>query len=427
MSETAPSSDGLVLERFGFAFGEQAVAADLSMHLTRPGLCILMGAAGCGKSALLRTLAGLNDAQPSFRRWGRYEIDGAPALPEDRVTLPGLSFELPVLVRQHHHLSYGSVLESLCAVLPDRDSLSKPGQRQRIESYLSELGLNRLSSSLDELTIGLSPKDQRLLGIARACLANPPAVLVDEPMSGLDDEASVEVIELLRHLSSTTSVLVVTHHRQRARQLGGTLILIAGGRTAEIASTEEFMAGPSTELGRRFLDTSGPHLIPSQPPPPVPTPVPPRFFCWLIEGSLAGLPRPGVVQDLATDLDGLRGLGVTRLVCLEEEVLVPLGELSARGITLQHFPIQDMDCPPVDAFRGFAEELSGRLAAGEVVAVHCLAGLGRTGTVLAAYLAWTGVDATDAIERVRGLRSQMIQTTLQEKFVHQLNRKNNVA
>ena len=57
------------------------------------------------------------------------------------------------------------------------------------------------------------------------------------------------------------------------------------------------------------------------------------------------------------------------------------------------------------------------LLGGEVLAVHCLAGLGRTGTVLAAWLVFEGITAETALQRVRAIESQYVQSELQENIL----------
>ena len=127
-----------------------------------------------------------------------------------------------------------------------------------------------------------------------------------------------------------------------------------------------------------------------------------RFY-WVIEESLAGCSRPGARgNDLDRDLLELRGHGIGALLTLTETPLA-VGALERHGIHGLHLPVDDFHAPTtgqmLDAL-AFIDEARGE---GIAAAVHCLAGQGRTGTVLAAYLVRGGLSATDAIAAIRAV------------------------
>ena len=145
----------------------------------------------------------------------------------------------------------------------------------------------------------------------------------------------------------------------------------------------------------------------------------PRGFVWLIPGRLAGTPWPGIVRDTDEDLDALRNVGITRLVSLTE---IPFDEAQAArfGIRCANVPIPDMHAPTLAAACDFCRDTDQWLQAGETVAIHCKAGLGRTGTLLAVYWLWNGqgqYSAIQAIEYVRRMESGMIQSQAQVDFL----------
>ncbi|MCC6555864.1 MAG: dual specificity protein phosphatase family protein, partial [Polyangiaceae bacterium] len=219
-----------------------------------------------------------------------------------------------------------------------------------------------------------------------------------------------------------------------ARAGGDAVALLAGGRVLEARPAADFFAGPSTEAGRHFL-SSGSCSVPSPGTPAEdlaegvePTPVPlqatepirnargPRGFRWMKRGRLAGTPRPGLIDDFEADLEALRSVGVTLLVTLETERL-PDAALRAAGLRSLFFPVEDMRAPSIEAARAHCEEIARLEAAGEVIAVHCRAGLGRTGTMLAAQLVHEGASALEAIEAVRRVEAQWIKSEAQIVFL----------
>lgn len=133
-------------------------------------------------------------------------------------------------------------------------------------------------------------------------------------------------------------------------------------------------------------------------------------------------------RDLEADLRALREQGVDVLVSLmepDEMAAMGIGSLPRRtgenGMEWIGFPIEDMGVPASrDDYRELVREVCDRLRAGRVVVVHCLGGLGRSGTLAASVLAELGMTADDAIAEVRNARPGAIQTTAQERLVREL-------
>ena len=142
-------------------------------------------------------------------------------------------------------------------------------------------------------------------------------------------------------------------------------------------------------------------------------------FSWLLPGRLAGF---GLVHapDLQ-DLSALRGEGVDAIVSLTE---VPLDRtaLAAAGLQYLHLPVADMEPPSQAQLHTFVGFVDRQLAAGGAVAVHCRAGLGRTGTMLTAYLIHQGVAPGQALMQVRSQRPGSVETRAQEEVLWSFGR-----
>ena len=136
-------------------------------------------------------------------------------------------------------------------------------------------------------------------------------------------------------------------------------------------------------------------------------------FTWLIEGKLAGM---SMLDDPEQDLAALKEMGIGALVSLTP---MPLARsvVEGHGLDYLHLPIDNFAAPLQAQVRQFVEFCDAKHAEGTAVAVHCLAGLGRTGTMLACYLVWQGTSAAEAIMLVRKKRPGAIETVGQEEAV----------
>jgi atypical dual specificity phosphatase len=135
-------------------------------------------------------------------------------------------------------------------------------------------------------------------------------------------------------------------------------------------------------------------------------------FSWLLEGELAGSARP-----LSADaLEALYATGVRVLLNLGERPL-PDDWLARAGVRATDLPVPDLTAPTLEQLEAATAAVAQSLAAGQPVAVCCGAGLGRTGTVLAAYLVRRGRTGAEAIAEVRARRPGSIETPDQEAAV----------
>ena len=138
-------------------------------------------------------------------------------------------------------------------------------------------------------------------------------------------------------------------------------------------------------------------------------------FNWILPRALAGSGRPGLLGDLDTQLAWLRSAGIEHVISLTEK---PLVLEDRHGLVVTHFPIPDMGFPMPRRAHELCRFVLEAIQRDEPVLLHCKAGLGRTGTMLACCLVSRGANPDEAVRRVRTICSHYIQNQSQEMFVH---------
>ena len=123
---------------------------------------------------------------------------------------------------------------------------------------------------------------------------------------------------------------------------------------------------------------------------------------WLIPGKLA----KSYIPDSA-DLLEWHSAGIQSVVNLLEEYYDDITQQELRhGFAVLHSPIPDMCAPPLDQLQMIVQWIDGEIGAGRKVLVHCFAGIGRTGIILAAYLMHIGMPMHDALRNILSVGSE---------------------
>ena len=158
-----------------------------------------------------------------------------------------------------------------------------------------------------------------------------------------------------------------------------------------------------------------------------------RFY-WVLADRLAGCSLPGLTKErderdksilhaaLQADLDLLRRKGIGAVLSLTESPLAA-AVMDASDLAYLHLPIRDQHAPKPAQLDQAIAFIDAQNAAGQAVAVHCLMGQGRTGTILAAYLIRNGMSATEALAEIRRRCDGAISAHEQEDALHAFARR----
>ncbi len=183
----------IAMKNLSFAYGKARICEDLSWTLPETGVVCLWGASGCGKTTLLRLLAGLEKPQNGIIE-RPHEV--SMVFQEDRL-LPWLT------VRQN-------------AALACDDAA-------RIDALLDAVGLTDYADSTPD---AISGGQQRRVALVRALATDSELLLLDEPFTGLDEETKALVLPLIREAANTRPVVLVTHIAAEAEALDAAIITL---------------------------------------------------------------------------------------------------------------------------------------------------------------------------------------------------------
>jgi sulfonate transport system ATP-binding protein len=196
-------------------YGTRRILDDISLEVRAHEIVALVGRSGCGKSTVLRVLAGL-----SADHTGNREVTGAPAV----------AFQEPRLFPWRDVLT--NVLYGL-----NRTTMSRDAARTRSEQALAEIGL---ADHADAWPLTLSGGQAQRVSLARALVAEPRLLLLDEPFGALDALTRLSMRALLLDIwrRHGFGVLLVTHDVDEAIELADRVLVLEDGRVAHSITIE---------------------------------------------------------------------------------------------------------------------------------------------------------------------------------------------
>ena len=218
---------------------------DVSNHVDKGEVLVLIGPSGSGKSTLLRALNGLETIDS-----GRIVIDGVEI--NDAKTDLNKVRERVGMVFQHFNLfQHKTALENV--TLPQIVVLkrSRAEAADKANELLERVGLTSMGNSYPRQ---LSGGQQQRVAIARALAQEPKLMLFDEPTSALDPELIGEVLKVIHELADEgRSMVLVTHEVNFARDVADWVIFMSDGTIVEEGPPDQVLGAPKHDRLRAFL------------------------------------------------------------------------------------------------------------------------------------------------------------------------------
>jgi len=235
-------------------YGTQHALKQIEMDIDAKEITAFIGPSGCGKSSLLRTFNRMNDLIPNVTIQGTVKIDHTDiyhpktVVPELRKRV-GMVFQKPTAFPK-------SIFDNVAYGLRVNGWSNKDEIYHKVVDALKKAALwSEVKDKLFDSALQLSGGQQQRLCIARSIAIDPEILLMDEPTSALDPISTAKIEDLVKELSHSLTIVIVTHNMQQAARISKKTAFFLMGDLIEFGDTKKIFEKPQKEETKRY--TSG--------------------------------------------------------------------------------------------------------------------------------------------------------------------------
>ncbi len=225
-----------------FLLKREDFTLDVDLHIPAQGITAIFGRSGCGKTTLLRAIAGLEKTQTGY-----FKI-ADQVWQNDKVFLPPHKRAIGYVFQEASLFDHLNIQKNLEYGLK---RLTKNQRKVSLDKAITLLGIGHL---LQRKPYQLSGGEQQRVAIARALAVSPAMLLMDEPLAALDMSLKQEILPYLEtlHQELDIPVLYVTHSRHEIALLANYLVLLEAGRVQAKGTLREVFARLDLPLAHQF-------------------------------------------------------------------------------------------------------------------------------------------------------------------------------
>ena len=239
------------LKNIGKRFGDFTALDAVNLSITDQEFMVLLGASGCGKTTLLRIIAGLETPSTGEVWIGGRRVDQLP--PRDR--------GIAMVFQNYAIFPHLTVFENIAFGL----RMKRTAQKEITDRVMRAAELMHISPLLKRYSGQLSGGQRQRVAVARALVMEPDVILMDEPLSNLDALLRLEMrAELKGVLSeSKTTAIYVTHDQVEAMSLADRISVMYGGKILQAAEPLEIYRNPAARFVGSFIGNPPMNFLPA--------------------------------------------------------------------------------------------------------------------------------------------------------------------
>ncbi len=243
----------ILTENLNLWYGSFQALKNINSYFQEKRITAIIGPSGCGKSTLLRVFNRMNDLVEGVRISGKVKIDELNIIDPgvDLVALRkkvGMVFQRPnpFPLSIYENIVFGPKIHGN---FKDKSQLDEIVER----SLKSVLLWDELKEKLYKSALGLSLEQKQRLCIARLIAVRPDILLMDEPCSTLDPQATSKIEELMRELKNNYTIIIVTHNMQQAARISDDTGFMLLGELVEFGRTENIFTAPKDKRTEDYI------------------------------------------------------------------------------------------------------------------------------------------------------------------------------
>jgi phosphate transport system ATP-binding protein len=238
------------LNNLNLWYGNFQALIDINAAFQKNRITAIIGPSGCGKSTLLRVLNRMNDLIEGARASGEVLIDGENILnlKTDLVSLRknvGMVFQRPnpFPLSIYENIAFGLKVHHY-----------KDNKDEIVEASLRAVLLwDELKDRLNKSALTLTLEQRQRLCIARLIAVKSDILLMDEPCSALDPQATARIEELMRELKNNYTIIIVTHNMQQAARVSDDTGFMLLGELVEFGKTDQVFTAPKDKRTEDYI------------------------------------------------------------------------------------------------------------------------------------------------------------------------------
>ncbi|MGB3765312.1 MAG: ABC transporter ATP-binding protein [Phormidesmis sp.] len=240
-SETASLAAGVSLRSVTKKYGTFTAIENITLDIPPGAYCCLLGPSGCGKTTALRMIA------------GHEEVTGGEVLIGDRTVthLPPAKRNTAMMFQNYALFPHKTIWKNVEFGLKMKGVASSE-RKQRVDEILELVGLSHTAERKPSM---LSGGQQQRIALARALVTRPQVLMLDEPLSALDENLRVKMRGELRKIQRQFGLtfIQVTHHVEEAFSLSDQIVVMNHGHIEQVADPTELFNTPASQFVAKFI------------------------------------------------------------------------------------------------------------------------------------------------------------------------------